>query len=303
MTDTPYFSDRELGPKPRIKEKISQSAWGGIIAVIKSHIADGSFGYRYPLNCQDGEGPCGCDGYTFALALAAEIPEFAVEILDIQLQLNPNKMPSTLAILDLLEFCHRAVGKPTKGKFHSYYNHSHLNFEPKEGQAIFRDEINRILARNELAYELRPDGLVVRLAPEPLREVLASAKFQTGDTKLDSLLETARAKYLDPDINVRLESLEKLWDAWERLKTIEPGKDKKESITILLDRAATELTFRGVLEKEASELTRIGNSFGIRHSETTQVSLELSEHADYLFHRMFALIRLLLRTAGRDIQF
>lgn len=75
--------------------------------------------------------------------------------------------------------------------------------------------------------------------------------------------------------------------------------DKKTSAKALLDKAATEPTFRETLEDEARELTRIGNDFTIRHSETDKVPLELSEHVDYLFHRLFALIRLLLRTTGR----
>ena len=64
-------------------------------------------------------------------------------------------------------------------------------------------------------------------------------------------------------------------------------------------KAAAEPNFYKRLEDEAHELTSIGNNFTIRHSETYQVPLELSEHVDYLFHRLFALIRLLLRTTGR----
>jgi hypothetical protein len=49
---------------------------------------------------------------------------------------------------------------------------------------------------------------------EELRRVL----FQTGDPELDAMLEAARTKFLSPDPNVRRESLEKLWDAWERVR-------------------------------------------------------------------------------------
>ena len=125
------------------------------------------------------------------------------------------------------------------------------------------------------------------------------AVFKTGDADLDSLLEKAREKFLDPDPTVRRESLEKLWDAWERLKTIEPGKDKKAQTKVLLDKAAAEQTFRDGLGKEARELTDIGNEFRIRHSETNKVPLGPSEHVDYLFHRLFALIWLLLRATSR----
>lgn len=287
-----YFSERELGARPRIVEEISQGVWGGLVAIINPRISDDSFGYRFPEECPDGNNICGCDLNSLSLSLAAEI-------LGISLPLDASRTPPTLAVLDLLEFCHRAIGKPVKTEYHSYFRHHHLHFEPEEGQAAFRDDINRIFSRNGIAYELRPDGLIVRLAPEVLRETLASAIFRTGDNELDSLLNAARAKYLDPNPTIRKESLEKLWDAWERLKTIEPGSNKKASIIALLNKVAREPTFREALGREASELTDIGNTFRIRHSETTQVPLGINEHVDYLFHRLFALIMLFLRTTGR----
>jgi hypothetical protein len=55
-----------------------------------------------------------------------------------------------------------------------------------------------------------------------------------------------------------------------------------------------------MLENEAGELTNIGNAFQIRHSETTQERLNSTEHIDYLFHRMYSLIHLILRSSGRN---
>ena len=78
-------------------------------------------------------------------------------------------------------------------------------------------------------------------------------------------------------------------------KTLEPGPDKPTSVKVLLDKAADEPTFRDVLDQEARALTNIGNRFQIRHSETTQVPLQRNDHVDYLFHRLFALIWLVIR--------
>ena len=287
-----YFSDRELGPRPRVSEEIPQAAWGGICAAVGSRITDGSFGYRYPTICPDSGAPYGCDARPFALALVAEIPAIAWP-------LNPQEVPSTLAVLDLLEFCFRAVGQPIGRTRHGYFDHDHLRYDVEVGCVKFREDINRILARNGIAYELDADGRVIRLAPPIVGEALKSAVFRTGDAELDSLLEVARTKYLDPDPNIRRESLEKLWDAWERLKTVEPGSDKKSQVTELLKKIASEPTFRETLNREAVALTDIGNAFRIRHSETSQIPIEQSEHIDYLFHRLFSLIRLALRSTGR----
>lgn len=99
--------------------------------------------------------------------------------------------------------------------------------------------------------------------------------------------------------NVRKEGLEKLWDAWERLKTLEASEDKRRSVGILLDRTATEPNFRRLLEEEANYLTGVGNNFMIRHTEVSKTPIASQEQVDYLFHRMFALIRLILRATER----
>ncbi len=123
--------------------------------------------------------------------------------------------------------------------------------------------------------------------------------FITGDKILDEILEDARKKILNPSVQVREESLEKLWDAWERIKTLEQSSDKKQSVKALLDKASFEPKFRQVLEDEAKKITDIGNNFKIRHTEVDQTPLQKSEHIDYLFHRLFALIRMLLKLSGR----
>ena len=53
--------------------------------------------------------------------------------------------------------------------------------------------------------------------------------------------------------------------------------------------------FRERLETESLELTSIRNSHQIRHAEVTQEKLENIEHIDYLFHRLFSMIQLILK--------
>ena len=89
-----------------------------------------------------------------------------------------------------------------------------------------------------------------------------------------------------------------LWDAWERLKTLDGQGDKKSQAKAMLDKTpgTSSPKFRDALKREAKDLTRIGNSLRIRHSETSQEMLTMSEHVDYLFYRLFSLIRLVLRS-------
>ena len=289
-----YFSDRELGPRPRTEETLGEAAWGGIVAIIIGRANDGSFGLYYPASCPDGHVTCGTNVRTLSLAVAGEVP-------GITWPLDHTSVPPTIAILDLTEFCHRSVAKPIQGSYHSFFEHYHLDFDREQGREEYREDINRIFARNGLAYELSLEGKITRLGPEGLREALRTALFCTSDSELDAMLETARKKFLDPSLVVRKEALERLWDAWERLKTLEiPGAgSKKASMTQLLDKAASEPKFRELLEEEAKALTKVGNQFQIRHTETDKTPLVHSEHVDYLFHRLFSLIRLLLRMTGR----
>ena len=109
--------------------------------------------------------------------------------------------------------------------------------------------MNSLFEHNGMAFELK-QGEVMRMAPTGLQEALAETIFRTGDKILDDLLETARQKFLNRELTLRRESLEKLWDAWERLKPIEPGKDKKAQATALLDKASNNPSLQEQLQKE-----------------------------------------------------
>ncbi|MGD0956766.1 MAG: hypothetical protein ABR953_08025 [Candidatus Acidiferrales bacterium] len=289
-----YFSERELGPRPRTNEEISLQAWKGIRSAIVTRIEDGSFGDAFPDICTDSERReiIGTNAHLMSQALAGEFP-------NVDWPLPDEPAPGVYDILDLVEFCYGRVESPIRRQYHAYFGHYHLSYHLEQGRAEFRDHINRIFARNGLAFELNEGGEVVRLAPLVLREALESAAFETEDAALNELLGSARRKFLSHDFNTRKEALEKLWDAWERLKTIEPGKDKKESVTHLLDRTACEPGFRQGLDDEAGALTDIGNKFMIRHTEVDKTPITYREQVDYFFQRLFALIRLVLQSTGR----
>ena len=54
-----------------------------------------------------------------------------------------------------------------------------------------------------------------------------------------------------------------------------------------------------MLGEEAIALTKIGNSFRIRHSEVDQESVNSPEAIDYLLGRMCGFVRLVLKSTGR----
>jgi hypothetical protein len=286
----PLFSERERGPRARTKEEITANCWKGIVSMIRTRLDDGSFGLAYPETCPDGNAICGVNMTNFEGAVAG-----------LALPWPPDRetIPDTFDILDLIEFCFEKVAQVHPGSYHSFFQHYHLAFSRDEGRLSFQEEINRLFSRSSITYELDGNGYVKRLAPAVLGDALAVAMFRSGDRLLDELLETARQKFLQPKPAIRQEALEKLWDAWERIKTLEDPAHKKNSIGLMLDKASPEPNLRMALDSEAAELTRIGNNFTIRHTEVGKTEIASSEHIDYLFHRMFALIRLLLRATGR----
>ena len=134
--------------------------------------------------------------------------------------------------------------------------------------------------------------------PLALEGALVRPESNTGDAELDRLIGTAQRKFLDPNPETRQEALEALWDAWERLKTLDGPGGKRARATAMLDKTAGKSSpkFRDALDREAIALTDIGNSLRIRHSETNQEIIATNEHIDYLFYRLLSLIQLVLRS-------
>lgn len=295
-----YFSDRQNGSKARSSDEITPEVWGGIVAIVQAASKSGGFGLKFPENCPDGQGPVGTDESLLSQRLRAEIPELEWPLQTIlggggYFDDKKPFAPDTLIVLDLIEFCYRSIAKPIQGSFHSFFKHHHLTFDDQAGKDEFRESINLIFSRNGLVYELSKNGEIIRLVPDVLQEALARLAIKTGDLQLDRMLEEAKQKFLNPKQSERAIGLEKLWDCWERLKSSENPSNKKISVAMLLEKAASEIQFREMLNREAKELTDIGNSFHIRHAEVTQQLITSSSHIDYLFHRLYSMILLLLR--------
>ena len=285
-----YYSDRERGPKPRTSEEITPIVWKAIWGVIKTRIDNGAFGIDFPEQCSDGYGPYGTNEVLMEAAAHGDA---------IRWPIHSEEAPDPNEIFDLLEFCHDHVSDPKQGSWHSFMSHYHLSFKREEGQKDFRAAVNKIFERNGIAFELDEDGEVVRTGPTGLVTALRQAVFHTGDDDLDEMLEDARDKILSANLKLRREALEELWDAFERLKTLENPKDKKASIATLLGKALPKPEMRERVERELRELTEIGNNFMIRHTEVGKTPVEDANQIDYLFHRMFSSIRLLLKATDR----
>ena len=114
--------------------------------------------------------------------------------------------------------------------------------------------------------------------------------FQIDDNEFNKLVEQAFQYYKEARIDT---ATEKIWDAFERIKTFYKQYDKKGSITKLIDIVSkNNAEYREMVEEEFTSLTKLGNDFRVRHHETNKKDICCKEHYDYLFHRCIAVLRL-----------
>jgi hypothetical protein len=180
-----YYSDRVGTPRARTEEAISKRVWDALTAEVQTRVESGAFGSWFPRACPKSTETIGCDASVFWKVAGGHLPDW---------HQNEDELPPTLAILDFLEFCHERVADPVHVNYDAEFGHYHLGFYPAAGQENFRRDINAILTRNGLAYELESNGKIERIPPPVLREALRTV-FSTGDAELDGLLNQAVAKY------------------------------------------------------------------------------------------------------------
>lgn len=150
----------------------------------------------------------------------------------------------------------------------------------KEFKNLFNDSLS-IVAGVDLSYLL--DFNVNA-------ELLFDKQVQTDDDELNKLIKEAKDRFFNPkDKQI---AIEKLWDAFERIKTYYKGNKKQSSeklVSIISKNFNSDL-----LESELQSLTKIGNEYRIRHHETDKKEITEPKHLNYLFFRMLTLIDLCL---------
>jgi hypothetical protein len=151
----------------------------------------------------------------------------------------------------------------------------------------FKEFIDDSLMINETLDLSGLFGLNVR------NELLFNKKTETTDETLNDLVDRSKEFFIKGDKQI---AIEKLWDAFERMKTL-LGPDKKTSITKLIKIMSNELETI-LLENEFRSLTEIGNSYQIRHHETEKKPINSDMEREYLFFRMLSLMDFALNKAA-----
>ena len=150
----------------------------------------------------------------------------------------------------------------------------------------FESQINSILRLNELPLKLE-NGKIANTLDIQMSESLLSNIQEVG---LKELFQEATGYFDDNNLQI---AVEKIWDAFERLKTYYCSTtiDKKKSANkIVMDMSNSQQPFIDLFDKEFHELTLIGNNFRIRHHETEKIDIRDKRHYEYFYKRCLALI-------------
>ena len=264
--------------------------------------------WKYPEQCPDGHGCCGIDHEQFRMDLRYEIPTLyrdnadciAVPTVHCNIFSSNDEEDEydQFALLDLIEFFAANVRDVVVGSFHSYFGHHHLTCQNSRNVcAQFRDEINDIFRKTGLLYELNTDLQVERIVENSsLTPAVESAIAAVKEAGARELLQEAILLHRSPYPADIRDAVEKLWDAYERLKTYYTTMNKAKSAEkIVNDMAAGQAPYVTLFDTEFRALTKIGNDYRIRHHETDKVEITDVRYYDYFFNRCLSLIALAIQ--------
>lgn len=255
--------------------------------------------WKYPEYCPDGKFICGLNYESFNANLKFDIPDLFRKDYGITV---PDKYDNynQFGLLDYIEYIAQNVKDIENKGFHSYFSHYHLAFEadnPLHDCRVlekFIHDINKIFDKTGLLYKLMDSCEVERVIQN---DVLTDEIYTNIQTVIEpgvkELLLEAIQLYKSPRPQTQHLSVEKLWDAFERLKTYHMTLSKRESSTRIIETMANNNEdYIQLFTEEFRNLTTIGNDYRIRHHETNKINISNDKYFDYFFNRCLSLIAL-----------
>jgi hypothetical protein len=185
-------------------------------------------------------------------------------------------------LFDMIEFLFQHVSKPVEGAYHSWNNCGwHWSkFEMSGGRIEFCEKVNVVLEHYERAFELSPNGEILR-KPELGFEPLLAAELPTKDPNVRDRVTAAIVKFRKhgSTIDDRRQAVRDLADIFEYLRP----------------QVQTFLT-----SKDEGDLFNLANNFGIRHHNDRQkTNYEAALWLNWMFYYFLATIHVLVRKMDR----
>lgn len=149
----------------------------------------------------------------------------------------------------------------------------------------FENEVNNVLSN--YGYKLIDRKMM------PMQNQI-KAEIPKEPTLRDLVLEAERY-FKKQDLESKQRALEKIWDAFERMKTYY-SPDKKKSTNQIINMISNgDAELYNKLDAEFFELGNIGNNYQIRHFETNKKPINDVRIKEYLYTRCLALINMIIR--------
>lgn len=154
----------------------------------------------------------------------------------------------------------------------------------------FENEINAIFKLNNINVELR-DG---EIHSTNNKVIGLDDSTNINEAGLEELIRIAEDLYNKGNYSY---AVEKIWDAFERIKTYYyPTLDKKKSVEkIINDISYGNEHVKKMFDIEFKVLTDIGNSYRIRHHEKNKIDISNDLYYEYFYKRCLSLISILLK--------
>lgn len=264
--------------------------------------------WKFPEQCPDGRGCCGLDEEKFNRSLKFDIPTLYRDVYgkiaapathtDYFADEETTDKYDQFALLDLIELFANNIHDVTTGTYHEYFGHNHLILHSSNATAIlFKDEINEIFQKTGLLYCLNDDWQIERIVENsPLTSEIEKTIVGVKELGTRELLQEAIAYYKEPRPGNRQIAVEKMWDAFERLKSYYPAMKKNESADkVISNMAAGQPAYIELFTAEFKVLTKIGNEYRIRHHETDKIEIMDLRFYDYFFNRCLSLLALAIQ--------
>ena len=152
----------------------------------------------------------------------------------------------------------------------------------------FENEINAILKLKKINVVLR--GGEIHFSVN--NSLLLDSTLKINEVGLEELIRVAEDLYGKGKYSY---AVEKIWDAFERIKTYYPTLDKKNSAEkIINDISYGNEHIKKMFDNEFKALTDIGNSYRIRHHEIYKIDISKELHYKYFYMRCLALISIII---------
>jgi hypothetical protein len=283
-----FFSDSELGKKELISEEINFYVYNAIVGVFNKY--EIYFCKEFPTYNNDKD-IIGTNRQELVTNIRGYIP--SLEKIGAT---NEWDVPDKYAILDFVQYCHAKIYDVTLFSVDYYGRDTYIVQKTQDKKESFRQEINQLFERNQIVFYIDSDGLIKRHLPLEMGNLINNLPVKTNDQNLNELISLAIENIHKPQLKDRTYALEKIWDAYERMKSYYEGMNKKNSAQSLVKNVSKGTSdLEKWIELEFTNLTKIGNDYQIRHFERGKIKVTDISHIDYLFYRMVALISLCLK--------